>query len=236
MRGGSLTAPDSTTSSLVARRAPTPIRARPRSRTASAPAASPSTRLAARCSLRRSSTSAMTRATRSRSPASNGFTRVATTRSMATAEPSMPAPGEPAIGGAGLELSRRWAWSGLAVVLLAGLGLRLWGVRQGLPYPYNTDEAQHFVLHAVEMFRKSTLNPHYFANPPAFTYLLHFLFRVWYGSADGAVRALELHPEGVYTLARVSVALLGTGSLWLLYATGARLFNRAVGLLAAAIE
>jgi hypothetical protein len=148
----------------------------------------------------------------------------------------MAARDEPAIGGAGLELSRRWAWSGLAAVLLAGLGLRLWGVRQGLPYPYNTDEAQHFVPHAVEMFRKSTLNPHYFANPPAFTYLLHFLFRLWYGSADGAVRALELHPEGVYTLARVTVALLGTGSLWLLYATGARLFNRAVGLLAAAIE
>ena len=137
---------------------------------------------------------------------------------------------------AGLELSRRWAWSGLAVVLLAGLGLRLWGVRQGLPYPYNTDEAQHFVPHAVEMFRRSTLNPHYFANPPAFTYLLHFLFRISYGSAEGAVRALELHPEGVYTLARVAVALLGTGSLWLLYATGARLFGRAVGLLAAAIE
>ena len=163
---------------------------------------------------------------------------------MATAEPA-PAPatpvrGAPAIAGAGpgtgSGLSRRWAWSGLAVVLLAGLGLRLWGVRQGLPYPYNTDEAQHFVPHAVEMFRKSTLNPHYFANPPAFTYLLHFLFRLWYGSPEGVVRALELHPEGVYTLARVVVALLGTGSLWLLYATGARLFSRAVGLLAAAIE
>jgi hypothetical protein len=148
----------------------------------------------------------------------------------------MAVPDEPAIAGAGMELPRRWAWSGLAVVLLAGLGLRLWGARQGLPYPYNTDEAQHFVPHAVEMFRKSTLNPHYFANPPAFTYLLHFLFRLWYGSPDAVVRALELHPEGVYTLARVAVALLGTGSLWLLYATGARLFGRAVGLLAAAIE
>ncbi len=161
---------------------------------------------------------------------------------MATAEPepATPVRGAPATAGAGPGmgpgLSRRWAWSGLAVVLLAGLGLRLWGVRQGLPYPYNTDEAQHFVPHAVEMFRKSTLNPHYFANPPAFTYLLHFLFRLSYGSPEGVVRALELHPEGVYTLARVAVALLGTGSLWLLYATGARLFGRAVGLLAAAIE
>jgi hypothetical protein len=166
---------------------------------------------------------------------------------MATAEPARPAhgltaPREPVgadpAGSASRapELSRRWAWSGLAVVLLAGLGLRLWGVRQGLPYPYNTDEAQHFVPHAVEMFQKGTLNPHYFANPPAFTYLLHLLFRLWYGSPEGAVRALALHPEGVYTLARVAVALLGTGSLWLLYATGARLFGRAAGLLAAAIE
>ncbi len=134
------------------------------------------------------------------------------------------------------DLPRHWAWPALAVVLLGGLGLRLWGVRQGLPYPYNTDEAQHFVVHAVEMFRQGTLNPHYFANPPAFTYLLHLIFRVAYGSPEGAVRALALHPEGIYTLARVAVALLGTGSLWLLYATGARLFGRAVGLLAAAIE
>ncbi len=106
------------------------------------------------------------------------------------------------------------------MVLLGGLALRLWGVRQGLPYAYNIDEADHFVPHAVEMFRKSTLNPHYFANPPAFTYLLHFLFGVWYGGADGAVHALALHPDGVYTLARVAAALLGTVALWLLYADG----------------
>ena len=35
--------------------------------------------------------------------------------------------------------SRRWAWGGLAVVLAGGLGLRLWGIRQGLPYAYNAD-------------------------------------------------------------------------------------------------
>ena len=29
--------------------------------------------------------------------------------------------------------------------LAGGLGLRLWGVRQGLPYAYNADEADHFV-------------------------------------------------------------------------------------------
>ncbi len=136
----------------------------------------------------------------------------------------------------GVRGARRWAWPALAVVLVAGLGLRLWGVRQGLPYAYNTDEADHFVPHAVKMFADGTLNPKYFANPPAFTYVLHVLFALWYGGGGGVRRAFALHPEDVYTLARIAAALLGTGALWLLYATGARLFGRAVGLLAAAIE
>src|SRR5271166_1074554 len=131
---------------------------------------------------------------------------------------------------------RRWAWPALAAVLLGGLGLRLWGVGGGLPYVYNADEADHFVPRAVRMFEDASLNPHYFANPPAFTYLLHYLFALWYGGATGVVHAYALHPAAVYTLARVAAALLGTAALWLLYATGARLFGRAVGLLAAAIE
>jgi 4-amino-4-deoxy-L-arabinose transferase-like glycosyltransferase len=130
----------------------------------------------------------------------------------------------------------RWAWSGLAVVLAGGLALRLWGVNQGLPYAYNTDEADHFVRHAVKMLEEGTLNPHYFANPPAFTYLLRLLLGVWYGGSAGALAAFHLHPADVYTLSRVAAALLGTLALWLLYTTGARLFGRGVGLLAAAIE
>ena len=134
------------------------------------------------------------------------------------------------------DLTRRWAWSGLAIVLAVGLGLRLWGVCQGLPYAYNADEADHFVPHAIEMFVHGTLNPKYFANPPAFTYVLHGLFAVWYGGASGAVHAYTHDPAALYTLARVAAAVLGTIALWLLYLTGARLWGRAVGLLAAAIE
>ncbi len=130
---------------------------------------------------------------------------------------------------------RRWAWPALAFVLLAGLALRLWGLRQGLPFAYNLDEGTHFVPKAVAMFAHG-LNPRYFANPPAFTYLLHLLFALAYGGGAGVKRAWTLHPQDLYTLARVLAALLGTGALWLLYLTGARLFGRAVGLLAAAIE
>jgi 4-amino-4-deoxy-L-arabinose transferase-like glycosyltransferase len=133
------------------------------------------------------------------------------------------------------ELRRRWAWPALAAVLLGGLALRLWGIRQGLPYAYNADEADHFVPRAVAMFGH-TLNPHYFANPPAFTYVLHYLFAIAYGGKDGVRNAFALHPSDVYTLARVAAAALGVAAVWLLYATGSRLFGRAVGLLAAAIE
>ncbi|HTZ86958.1 MAG TPA: glycosyltransferase family 39 protein [Solirubrobacteraceae bacterium] len=133
------------------------------------------------------------------------------------------------------ELPRRWAWPGLVLVLLGGLGLRLWGVRQGLPYAYNADEADHFVPRAVEMFGHD-LNPHYFANPPGFTYVLHYLFALAYGSADGVRHAFSHEPTQVYTLARVAAAALGVLALWLLYLTGARLLGRAAGLLAAAIE
>ena len=133
------------------------------------------------------------------------------------------------------ELSRRWAWPGLAVVLAGGLGLRLWGVQQGLPYAYHADEADHFVPHAVAMFGHD-LNPHYFANPPAYTYVLHFLFAIAYGGTHGVSEALALHPTDVYTLARIAAVALGVLALWLLYVTGARLLSRGVGLLAAAIE
>lgn len=163
---------------------------------------------------------------------------------MATAEPAAPGAARgarearraPRVRAQLLDIPRRWAWAGLATVLLAGLGLRLWGVEQGLPYAYNADEHDHFVPHAIEMFERGTLNPHYFANPPAFTYVLHFLYLAWYGGAAAAVHAFAHDPATLFTLARVAAAVLGTLALWLLYATGARLFNRAVGLLAAAVE
>ena len=68
---------------------------------------------------------------------------------------------------------RRWPyWIALAGILAVALVLRLWGVAQGLPYAYNADENAHFVPGAIGLFGHG-LNPHYFVNPPAYTYLLH---------------------------------------------------------------
>src|SRR5438094_4604905 len=189
------------TSSRAARPARVSPRALTRSTTASAAAAWRSIRSAARCSSRPSLTSAMIRAIRCRLPTSPGSTPAATTRSMPTAErSSQRAPGP--LPRAPDRLPRAWAWPALSLLLIAGLGLRLWGLRQGLPYVFNIDEADHFVPHAVRMFEEGTLNPHYFANPPGFTYLLHFAFAIWYGGPAGVRHALVAHQAELYTLAR----------------------------------
>ncbi len=129
----------------------------------------------------------------------------------------------------------RWRyWGPLSLVLVVALALRLWGIKQGLPYVYNVDEYGHFVPEAVAMFHHG-LNPHYFINPPALTYLLHVVFAVWFGGGASVSHEFALHPDHFFLLARVTVALLGTASVWLLYLVGARLFNRGVGLFAAAL-
>ena len=120
------------------------------------------------------------------------------------------------------------------LLLIVTFLLRLWGIKQGLPYSYNSDEATHFVPRAVAFFSHD-LNPHYFLNPPAYSYLLHIVFELWFGSADAVMRAYASDPTGVFVIARVVAAVLGTIAVWLTYLAGGRFFNRTVGLLAAAI-
>lgn len=127
----------------------------------------------------------------------------------------------------------------LAGILLAGMLLRLWGIRHGLPVVYNLDEYAHFVVGAVKMF-DAGYNPHYFQNPPAFTYLLHVLFAFGYGGiwpvgAGRAVReAFGGDPTTLYTVARITSATLGVGAAGALFVAGKRLYGAGTGLLAAA--
>src|SRR5438445_13091921 len=88
---------------------------------------------------------------------------------------------------------------GLVTVLIGTFLLRLWGIKQGLPYSYNVDEATHFVPRAVGYFSHD-LNPHYFLNPPAYSYLLHIVFELWFGSTDAVRRAYATDPTTLFVL------------------------------------
>ncbi len=122
----------------------------------------------------------------------------------------------------------------LVLLLAATFLLRIWGIKQGLPYSYNVDEATHFVPRAVGFFSHD-LNPHYFLNPPGYSYLLHVVFELWFGSSDAVMRAYTTDPTSVFVVARVVAAALGTIAVGLTYLAGARFFNRTIGLLAAAM-
>ncbi len=128
-----------------------------------------------------------------------------------------------------------WRWPLALTALLAGaLALRLWGIGHGLPYAYNVDENAHFVPRAIGLFGHD-LNPHYFVNPPALTYLLHVVFAAWFGGGEGAGRAFAADPGTVFLVARVTVAIVSTAAVGLLYVAGARLLDRRVGLVAAGV-
>jgi hypothetical protein len=122
----------------------------------------------------------------------------------------------------------------VAVLMLIGFGLRLWGIKQGLPYAYNIDENAHFVPRAIGFFGH-TLNPFYFVNPPGYTNVLYLVFGLWFGNGDAAARALANNPTEVYVIARVVSGALGTLAILFTYLAGAKFVDRRVGLLAAAL-
>ncbi len=122
----------------------------------------------------------------------------------------------------------------LVGVLAAALALRLWSIDHGLPFVFNPDEAEHFVTPAVGMFDGS-LNPGYFDNPPALTYLLYATLRAFEALGGEVLGAAGRPSEAAFLTGRLVVALLGTLVVALVYWAGTRYFERRVGLVAAAL-
>jgi len=129
----------------------------------------------------------------------------------------------------------------LAGILALAFGLRLWGIKHGLPFVYNVDEASNFVPTAVGYYFTDSYNPHYFINPPAFSYLLHVVLGTWFGAgwpfgAENEVgSSFATDPSAVFVVSRTTSAGLGTAAVAFVYLTGARLYDRRVGLVAAAL-
>ena len=130
----------------------------------------------------------------------------------------------------------------LALILVAGLALRLWNIDYGLPFVYSIDEGSHFTSRAVEMFWQD-LDPGYYQNPSAYTYLVYLLFRVMYGPLGfvfdlpfgNVTDQFDKNPTEMWIAARALAAVLCTAGVAATYWAARRLWGVREGLVAAAV-
>ena len=130
----------------------------------------------------------------------------------------------------------------LALILVAGFALRVWNIDYGLPFVYSIDEGSHFTSRAVEMFWQD-LDPGYYQNPAAYTYLVYALLRVMYGPL-GSVFDLQFanvteqfdkNPTEIWIAARTLAAGVCVGGAAATYWAARRLWGVREGLVAAAV-
>ncbi len=127
-------------------------------------------------------------------------------------------------------------------ILAAAAGLRLVGIRFGLPYVFYPDEAL-IVNHAVG-FGTGDLNPHYFVYPTLYMYALFLVYGIAYiggrlvgvfGSSDDFVRLFFTDATPFYLPGRLIAATCGVLTVALAYRLGKRHYGVRVGLSAAAL-
>ncbi|MEA2473783.1 MAG: hypothetical protein QOE06_1698 [Thermoleophilaceae bacterium] len=134
------------------------------------------------------------------------------------------------------------AYGLLSAIFVSGLYMRLRNNGYGLPYVYNYDEAQHFTNKAVAMVN-GDLDPGYYQNPSAFTYLVYIALKLVYGVlgsvftlTEGTVKRQFVHdPTTIWELARGISALLAMAGVLGTFWVGKRIWGLRVAVVSAAI-
>lgn len=133
---------------------------------------------------------------------------------------------------------RAFPW--LFLIIAVALGLRLFGLRYGLPAVYNPDEVA--IMSRALAFAKGDLNPHNFLYPTLYFYVL-FAWEGLTALAAVAVRAVDsfgafqreffVDPTRVYVAGRLLTALLGTATVAATFVLARRIAGPVAGLAAA---
>jgi hypothetical protein len=130
----------------------------------------------------------------------------------------------------------------LVLILVAGFALRVWHIDYGLPFVYSIDEGSHFTSRAVEMFWQD-LDPGYYQNPAAYTYLVYGLLRLMYGPLGfvfdlrfaNVTEQFDKNPTEIWIAARALAAGLCMVGVAATYWAARRLWGVREGLVAAAM-
>ena len=130
----------------------------------------------------------------------------------------------------------------LGLILVAGFAHRVWHNDYGLPFVYSIDEGSHFTSRAVEMFWQD-LDPGYYQNPAAYTYLVYAVLRGMYGPLGfifdlpfgNVTEQFDKNPTEIWIAARTLAAVLCMGGVAATYWAARRLWGVREGLVAAAV-
>jgi hypothetical protein len=127
----------------------------------------------------------------------------------------------------------------LLAIILLGLGLRLHGIRFGLPYLYHVDEPS-YVIAAVRLgngvLASRPYDPTGFSNILFAEYGFYFVFGRLTGifhSIQDFTQYYESDPSSFYLISRLTSALLGTVTIFLIYVIGRLVGGKRVGIAAA---
>jgi dolichyl-phosphate-mannose-protein mannosyltransferase len=140
----------------------------------------------------------------------------------------------------GVLVRRSFSVGGWALIFVLALGIRVYGLRYGLPAVYNPDEVA--IMSRALAFAKWDFNPHNFLYPSFYFYAL-FAWEGLTALAAVATRAVGsfgafqreffLDPTRVFVAGRLLTALLGTATVVATGLLGVRIASRRAGVLAA---
>ena len=125
----------------------------------------------------------------------------------------------------------------LAAILAVAFGLRVWGIRSGLPQSYVADEYD-FVHAVLRMMKGGDLNPHSWYHPSLQPYLALATYTVVFLLGVPRGRWSHVHQiaeEDMLYWGRFVGVMAGTATVLVTFLLGRRLFGARVGLLAAAL-
>jgi 4-amino-4-deoxy-L-arabinose transferase-like glycosyltransferase len=122
----------------------------------------------------------------------------------------------------------RWRplWTVAAVTIVAAV-LRVWGIQFGLPHTFTRPDEETVAGIAARMLAEGP-NPRFFNYPTLYIYLVAFLDWACFRGAGPSDAARFL-------LDRVTVAVLGTATVPVLFVAARRLFTTSVATIAAAL-
>jgi hypothetical protein len=132
----------------------------------------------------------------------------------------------------------------IIIILLLGIGLRLWGVNHGLPYQYDPDEPT-FVVLAGGILGNRNLNPGWFGHPgTTLIYILAGLDLVIFGigMAFGVFQSPEdfrmyyhQDPSLLYLSGRILNVLFAVFSIYVLFKIVLKISQKSAAILSASL-